>query len=32
MATLVAAMHGSPVKIVPVVGANERGLQVLGSF
>jgi undecaprenyl-diphosphatase len=32
MATLVPAMHGSPVKVVPVVGANERGLQVVGSF
>jgi len=32
MATLVPAMHPSPVKIVPVVGSTERGLQVVGSF
>jgi membrane-associated phospholipid phosphatase len=32
MGVLVPAMHGSPVKIVPVVGANERGFAVLGAF
>jgi membrane-associated phospholipid phosphatase len=32
MGILVPALHGSPVKIVPVVAEGERGLRVLGSF
>jgi membrane-associated phospholipid phosphatase len=32
MGVLVPALHGSPVRIVPVVGERERGLTVMGSF
>jgi membrane-associated phospholipid phosphatase len=32
MGILVPAMHGSPVKIVPVVSGTERGLGLWGSF
>jgi membrane-associated phospholipid phosphatase len=32
MGVLVPSLHGSPVKIVPVVSDTERGLRLLGSF
>jgi len=32
MGILVPSLHGSPVKIVPVVSDTERGLRLLGSF
>ncbi len=32
MGILVPALHGSPVKIVPVVSETERGLRLLGTF
>lgn len=32
MGVLVPALHGSPVRLVPVVSATERGLQVWASF
>jgi membrane-associated phospholipid phosphatase len=32
MGILVPSLHGSPVKIVPVVSDTERGLRLMGSF